>query len=52
MTRKPAKGPPDDPEQSKRFLDAAKKAGASDDPKALERLVKKIAPSAQVPKKG
>lgn len=47
MTRKPAprktaKRPPDNPAQYKRFLDAAKKAEASDDPKALERAVKKI----------
>jgi hypothetical protein len=46
MTRKPAKRPPDDPEQYARFLEAAKKAEASDDPKALERAVKKVAPSA------
>ena len=45
MTRKPAKRPPDDPAQYKRFLDAAKKAEASDDPKALDKALKKIAPS-------
>jgi len=45
MTRKLAKRPPDDPEQSKRFLEAAKKAEASSDPKALEKALKKIAPS-------
>lgn len=45
MTRKPAKRPPDDPEQYKRFLEAAKAAEASDDPKALDKALKKIAPS-------
>jgi hypothetical protein len=44
MTRKPAK-PPDDPEQYARFLEAAKAAGASDDPKALDKAVKRIAPA-------
>lgn len=44
MTRKPAKRKPDDPEQSKRFLATAKKAEASDDPKALDKALKKIAP--------
>ena len=43
MTRKPDKRPPDDPEQYARFLEAAKKAEASDDPKALEKAIKKIA---------
>lgn len=48
MTRKPAprksaKRPPDDPAQYKRFLEAAKQAEASDDPRALEKAVKKIA---------
>ena len=42
MTRKPAKRPPDDPEQYKRFLEASKKAEASDDPKALDKALKKI----------
>jgi hypothetical protein len=45
MGRKPAPKP-DDPAQSKRFIDAAKEAEADDD-KALERAFKKIA----VPKK-
>jgi|CXWL01.1.fsa_nt_gi hypothetical protein len=44
MTRKPAKRPPHDPAQYKRFLEAAKKAEASDDPKALEKALKGIAP--------
>jgi hypothetical protein len=34
----------DDPEQSKRFIEAAKAAEVSDDPKALDRVLKKIAP--------
>lgn len=43
MPRKPpAKW--DDPEESKRFLDAAKTAEASDDPKDFDRALKKIAP--------
>jgi hypothetical protein len=42
MGRKP-NPKPDDPEQSKRFIDTAKDVGA-DDEKALERAFKKIAP--------
>lgn len=48
MTRKPAspaksaKRPPDDPAQYKRFLETAKTAEASDDPKALEKALVKI----------
>jgi hypothetical protein len=41
MTRKPAPKP-DDPEQSKRFIQTAEEAGA-DDEKALERAFKHIA---------
>jgi hypothetical protein len=48
MTRK-AK-PPDDPEQYARFLEAAKAAGASDDPKALDKAVMRVAPSSQAAK--
>ncbi len=44
MTRKP-KRPPGDPEQYARFLEAAKKAEASDDPGALDKAVKKVVPS-------
>lgn len=43
MAKKP-KRPPDDPEQYARFLEAAKKAEASDDPKALDKAVKRVAP--------
>lgn len=42
MPRNPTK--PDDPEQSKRFLDTAKEVGADQDEEALERAFKKIAP--------
>jgi hypothetical protein len=40
----PRKPPPewDDPAQSKRFLDEAKAAEASDDPKDLERALKRV----------
>ena len=39
MPRKPK---PDDPEQSKRFLQTAEEVGADTDDKALERAFKKI----------
>jgi hypothetical protein len=48
MPRKP-KRPPDDPEEYARFLEAAKKAEASDDPAALERAVKVVVPKAARP---
>jgi len=50
MPRKsPAKKKPKltDAERHKRFLEAAKKAEASDDPKAFERAFKKIVPPKQ-----
>ena len=40
---------PDDPDQSKRFVDLAEEVGADTDDAALERAFKKIAP--QLPKK-
>jgi hypothetical protein len=43
MARKPERKP-DDPEQSKRFIDTAKEIEA-DDPKALDRAFKKVATS-------
>jgi hypothetical protein len=43
MPRKPAPKP-DDPEQSKRFIETAEKVGA-DDEEALERAFKKITKS-------
>ncbi len=47
MPRKPTK--PDDPEQSKRFIETAEEVGADTDDAALERAFKKIISS---PKKG
>jgi hypothetical protein len=41
MPRKPAPRP-DDPEESKRFIETAEKIGA-DDPDALDRAFRKIA---------
>jgi hypothetical protein len=40
MPRKPSK--PDDPEQSKRFIETAEEVGADTDDEALERALKKI----------
>ena len=44
MTRKPAPKP-DDPAQSKRFIETAEQVGADTDDKALERAFKKIMPT-------
>jgi hypothetical protein len=45
MPRKPQKKRPEkDPEQINRFAEAARVAGASDNPKDLERAIKKVAP--------
>jgi hypothetical protein len=41
MPRKP-KPPPDDPEQSKRFIEAAREAGTDESPEAFERVFKKV----------
>ena len=46
MPRKPTK--PDDPEQSKRFIETAEEVGADDD-EALERAFKKIEDSKAQP---
>ena len=44
MPRKPQqKRPEKDPEQYARFVEAAREAEASEDPKDLERAIKKIA---------
>jgi len=43
MGRKPAPKP-DDPEQSKRFIETAEEVGADTDDEALERAFKKISP--------
>jgi hypothetical protein len=47
MGRKP-NPKPDDPEQSKRFIETAEEVGADTDDEALERAFKKIVP---VPKR-
>jgi hypothetical protein len=47
MPRKP-KSPPDDPEESKRFIDMAREVGAdegNEGRKAFERVLDKLAPS-------
>jgi hypothetical protein len=46
MPRKPAPKW-DDPEESERFLEAAKAAEASDDPKDFDKAVKRVARKAQ-----
>jgi len=43
MGRKPA-SKPDDPAQSKRFIETAEQVGADTDDEALERAFKKIVP--------
>jgi hypothetical protein len=48
MGRKPDPKP-DDPAQSKRFIEAAEETGADSDDKALERAFKKIVPSKKQP---
>jgi hypothetical protein len=40
---------PDDPKQSKRFIETAKEVGADDDENALERAFEKIAPTSKRP---
>lgn len=42
----------DDPEQSKRFIETAEGAEVSDDPEALRRALKKIAPLPKVGRSG
>jgi len=42
MPRK-RKPPPDDPEQSKRFIEAAREIGTDESPEAFERVFKKVA---------
>lgn len=46
MPRKPTK--PDDPEQSKRFIETAEEVGA-DEEDTLENALKRVAPSKRVP---
>jgi hypothetical protein len=47
MSKQP-KRKPDDPEQSKRFIETAEEVGA-DDAEALERAFKRIAPASKRP---
>ena len=51
MARKPAPKP-DDPEQSKRFIEIAKEVGADSDAEALERTLKDIASEAPKDRRG
>jgi hypothetical protein len=44
MARKPTPKP-DDPAQSKRFIETAKEVGADEDTDALDRAFKKISPA-------
>jgi hypothetical protein len=46
MSRKPA-STPDDPEESKRFIDTAREVEASEDPKDFDEAFKRVA----IPKK-
>ena len=41
MPRKPSP-PPDDPEQSRRFVEAARASGTDESPEAFERVFEKI----------
>jgi hypothetical protein len=41
---------PDNPEQSKRFIEAAKQLETNEDPKAFEKVFKKVA--SRTPKSG
>lgn len=50
MPRKSAPKP-DDPEQSKRFIETAEQVGADTDDEALERAFKKIAPRQKIASK-
>jgi hypothetical protein len=43
MPRKPSP-PPDDPEQSKRFIDTAREIETDESPEAFERAFKKVVP--------
>ena len=48
MTRKPERKP-DDPEQSKRFIDAAREAQADETEAGADRAFKKVAPVKKKP---
>jgi hypothetical protein len=49
---KPSSGKARDPEEYKRFLEAAKEAGADESPEAFERAFKKVVKSAASRKTG
>jgi hypothetical protein len=51
MSRKP-KPPPDDPEQSKRFIEIAREAGADSTKEEFERPFKKVSEKSRKPKSG
>ncbi len=51
MPRKP-KAPPDDPEQSKRFIDMAREIGADASAEKFERAFRKVARAERAPKPG
>lgn len=51
MTTKP-KPKPDDPAQSKRFIDTARELETDDDPEAFERVFKKVAHARSAPPDG
>lgn len=51
MARTP-KPKPDDPAQSKRFIEAAREHGVDEDPEAFERVFKKIVPTKKPPLRG
>jgi len=49
MTRKP-KAPHDDPEESKRFIEAAREIEADERPEAFDKVFKKVVPSQRAAK--
>lgn len=51
MPRKP-NPPPDDPAQSKRFIETAREVEVEEDSEALDRAFKKIVPSKDTSRKG
>lgn len=51
MARKPERKP-DDPEQSKRFIDAAKEAGVDETEAGADRAFKKVTSSPRPSKRG
>jgi len=51
MARKPAPKP-DDPAQSKRFIDMAREVETDDDPTRFDRAFRAVATKKEAPKKG